>query len=197
VTGGSQGARHLNQVVARSLPELLQFCQVLQISGNRLFEETRLLAKQCMEQLDEETKQRYHLVPYMSDEMPTALQAASLVACRAGAATLSELAILEKPNILVPLPPALGSSPQEINADAFARKQATQVIRNETLKPEIFVECVRNIITQPTRLEQMADGLRNFARPEATQDIAQAVIKIARGHVGTGLAPVLQDKKVS
>ncbi len=181
VTGGSQGARHLNQVVARSLPELLQFCQVLQISGKRSFEETHVLAEQCMEPLDEEARRRYRLVPYMSDEMPMALQAASLVACRAGAATLSELAVLEKPNILVPLPPAIGGSPQEINAEAFARRQAAQVIRDEALHPEMFVEQVRNIITQPARLEQMINGLRSFARPEATQDIAQAVIKIAKG----------------
>lgn len=180
VTGGSQGARHLNQVVAHSLPELLQFCQVLQISGTRLFEETRILAEQCMEQLDEETQQRYRLVAYMSDEMPTALQAASLVACRAGAATLSELAVLEKPNLLVPLPPAIGRSPQEANADAFARKKAAEVIRNDALKREIFVKYVRDIITQPARLEQMMQGLRSFARPEATQDIVQAVVGIAQ-----------------
>jgi UDP-N-acetylglucosamine--N-acetylmuramyl-(pentapeptide) pyrophosphoryl-undecaprenol N-acetylglucosamine transferase len=192
VTGGSGGARHLNQVVARSLPELLQFCQVLQISGSNLFEETRVLAEQCMKQLDEEARQRYRLVPYMSDEMPMALQAASLVACRAGAATLSELAVLEKPNILVPLPPAIGGSPQEVNADAFARRQAAEVIRNEALQPEIFVERVRNIITQPAHMEQMINGLRSFARPEATQDIAQAVVKMARGQdlVGSGLAPL-------
>jgi UDP-N-acetylglucosamine--N-acetylmuramyl-(pentapeptide) pyrophosphoryl-undecaprenol N-acetylglucosamine transferase len=192
VTGGSQGARHLNQVTARSLPELLQFCQVLQISGKYSFEETRILAKECIEQLDEKTRQRYRLVPYMSDEMPTALQAASLVACRAGAATLSELAILEKPSILVPLPPGIGRSPQEINAEAFARKQAAEVIRNETLEPKIFVAQVRDIINQPARLEQMVNGLRSFARPEATQAIAQAVVNIAQGQnpVGTGLTPV-------
>jgi UDP-N-acetylglucosamine--N-acetylmuramyl-(pentapeptide) pyrophosphoryl-undecaprenol N-acetylglucosamine transferase len=192
VTGGSGGARHLNQVVARSLPELLQFCQVLQISGSRLFEETRVLTEQCMEQLDEETRRRYRLVPYMSEEMPMALQAASLVACRAGAATLSELAVLEKPSILVPLPPAIGGSPQEVNADAFARGQAAEVIRNEALQPEIFVERVRSIIAQPARLERMVNGLRSFARPDATRDIAQAVVKIARGPglVGSGIAPL-------
>jgi UDP-N-acetylglucosamine--N-acetylmuramyl-(pentapeptide) pyrophosphoryl-undecaprenol N-acetylglucosamine transferase len=134
-----------------------------------------------MEQLDEGVRQRYRLVPYMSDEMPKALQAASLVACRAGAATLSELAVLGKPSILVPLPPAIGGSPQEVNADAFARRQAAEVIRNEALQPEILVERVRSVITQPARMEQMVDGLRSFARPEATRDIAQAVVKIARG----------------
>jgi UDP-N-acetylglucosamine--N-acetylmuramyl-(pentapeptide) pyrophosphoryl-undecaprenol N-acetylglucosamine transferase len=181
VTGGSQGARHLNQTVARSLTTLLPFCQVLQISGTRLFEETRILAEQCMGPLDEETKRRYRLVPYISDEMPMALQAASLVICRAGAATLSELTVLEKPSILVPLPPAIGSSPQEVNADTFALRQATEVIRNDALQPAILVERVRNAITQPARLKQMADALRSFARPEATQDIAKAVVKIARG----------------
>ena len=193
VTGGSQGARHLNQMVARSLPQLLQFCQVLQISGTRLFEETHMLAEQCMEPLDEEIRQRYRLVPYMSDEMPAALQAASLVICRAGAATLSELAVLEKPNILVPLPPAIGSSPQEVNADTFARRQATEVISNDALKPDILVERVQNIITQPARLGQMVDALRGFARPDATQDIAKAVVMIARGQGPTEAQAALKE----
>src|SRR5579884_2598131 len=111
VTGGSQGARHLNQVVCSALPGLLAHCQVLQISGKKLFEETRELAEQTMANLADQEKQRYHLVPYMDAEMPSALQAAELVLCRSGAATLSELAVLSKPSILVPLPPAIGGSP--------------------------------------------------------------------------------------
>ncbi len=122
VTGGSQGARHLNQVLCRALPELLPFCQVLQISGQKLFAETQTLSSEMMQNLSPELQQRYRLEPYMSEEMPSALQAADLVICRAGAATLSELAFLAKPTILVPLPPAVGKSPQEANATAFAKK---------------------------------------------------------------------------
>src|SRR5579859_1640415 len=44
VTGGSQGARHLNQVVCQALPGLLERCQVLQISGKELYNETRAQA---------------------------------------------------------------------------------------------------------------------------------------------------------
>ncbi len=62
VTGGSQGARHLNQVVAHALPELLTHCQVLQISGTKLFDETRELAESTMAGLSEEVRQRYRLV---------------------------------------------------------------------------------------------------------------------------------------
>src|SRR6266446_4111256 len=48
VTGGSQGARHLNATVCRALPELLAHCQVLQISGRGLFEETRELGESML-----------------------------------------------------------------------------------------------------------------------------------------------------
>src|SRR3989440_2959679 len=94
VTGGSQGARHLNQVVCRTLPDLLPYCQVLHISGKLLLQETRELSEHAMAELDSGLRQRYRLVPYLNEERPAALQAAELVLCRSGAATLSELAVL-------------------------------------------------------------------------------------------------------
>lgn len=181
VTGGSQGARHLNQVVVHALPRLLPDCQVLQISGSKLFAETQTLTDQVLADIDSETRQRYRLVPYLSDEMPAALQAASLVLCRAGAATLSELAVLGKPSILVPLPPGFGGSPQEVNTDTFAGKRAAESIRNDSLKPELLLERVNSIINSPARLQAMAEAIGAFALPSATQDIVETVVKMARG----------------
>lgn len=180
VTGGSQGARHLNQVVCQALPELLKDCQVLQISGSKLFSETRTLADRTIEELPTETKQRYRLVPYMSDEMPLALQAAEVVVCRAGAATLSELAILGKPSILVPLPPAIGSSPQEANAHTFAQHHAAEVIRNDDLRPDLLVTRLRALVGSPTSLHTMTEAVKSFARAQATQDIVSTLLKMAQ-----------------
>ena len=181
VTGGSQGARHLNQTVCRALPDLLTYCQVLQISGKNLFDETRTLSDSVLAALPAETRQRYRLVAYMDAEMPLALQAAELVICRAGAATLSELAVLGKPSILVPLPPALGGSPQETNAAMFERAQAAVVVRNDDLNPESLVERVKNNITSYVKLQAMEEAVGKLARPTATQDIVEAVVKMARG----------------
>lgn len=178
VTGGSQGARHLNQVVAQALPDLLARCQVLQISGKKLFDETRALAEQVMANLDEQAKQRYRLVPYMDAEMPAALQGADLVLCRSGAATLSELAVLSKPSLLVPLPPALGGSPQEVNAQMFGRQQAAQVIRDDDLKPEMLVTRVMSIILSNTTLESMAHAAGDVAKPDATRAIAAQIVSL-------------------
>ena len=180
VTGGSQGARHLNQVVCQALPGLLPHCQVLQISGKQLFEETREQASQAMADLDVETRRRYQLVAYMDEEMPAALHASTLVLCRSGAATLSELAVLGKPSILVPLPPAIGSSPQEANAEMFGRKMAAEVIRDAEMKPEMLVERVISIIASSTRLESMAKAALSFAKPQAAQEIAAEVMNIAQ-----------------
>ena len=179
VTGGSQGARHLNQVVCRTLPDLLPYCQVLQISGKLLLQETRELSEQAMAELDAGLRQRYRLVPYLNEEMPVALQAAELVLCRSGAATLSELAVLSKPCLLVPLPPAIGSSPQEANAGMFGRSGAAQVIKDTDLKRELLVDRVKSIFTSNTLLQSMAEAVRTFARPDATQDIVAEVMRIA------------------
>ena len=116
----------------------------------------------------------------MDAEMPIALQGSDLVVCRSGAATLSELAVLGKPSILVPLPPAIGGSPQEANADMFGKKQAAQVIRDNDLKPELLVNRVMSIFASTARLHSMAEAALALAKPQATQDIAAEVVKIAK-----------------
>jgi UDP-N-acetylglucosamine--N-acetylmuramyl-(pentapeptide) pyrophosphoryl-undecaprenol N-acetylglucosamine transferase len=151
----------------------------LQISGKLLLQETHELSEQAMTELDAGTRQRYRLVPYLNEEMPAALEAAELVLCRSGAATLSELAVLGKPAILVPLPPAIGSSPQEANAAMFGRKGAAQVIKDTDLKPELLLERVKSIFTSTALLQSMAEAARTFARPDAAQEIVAEVMRIA------------------
>jgi UDP-N-acetylglucosamine--N-acetylmuramyl-(pentapeptide) pyrophosphoryl-undecaprenol N-acetylglucosamine transferase len=180
VTGGSQGARHLNQIVCEALPNLLAHCQVLQISGKELYSETQQLSNSALNHLKEPLRRRYRLVAYLNEEMPLALQAADLVLCRSGASTLSELAVLGKPSILVPLPPAIGNSPQEANAEMFERKAAAEVIKDHDLKPQELVERVKYILSSSTRLEAMAEASSSFAKPQATQEITAELVKIAR-----------------
>jgi UDP-N-acetylglucosamine--N-acetylmuramyl-(pentapeptide) pyrophosphoryl-undecaprenol N-acetylglucosamine transferase len=183
VTGASSGARHLNQAICRVLATLLPRCQILHISGPTLFEETRPLAESAMAGLDAETRQRYHLVPYMSDEMPLAMQAASLVLCRSGASTLSELAALQKPAILVPLPPGFGGSPQEVNARMFEQHQAATLLLDSDLRAETLVERIYSIIDSPERLQTMVAAAGQLAKLQATREIVEAIVKMAKNPV--------------
>src|SRR5262249_26126767 len=106
--------------------------------------------------------------------------AADLVLCRSGASTLSELATLGKPSLLVPLPPALGKSPQEANAAMFERKKAGQVLKDIDLKPKLLAERVKHIMNSPDLLTLMKDAVRALARTEATQDIVAELLKMVR-----------------
>jgi len=180
VTGGSQGARHLNQVTCQALPELLELCQVLHISGKDLYNETVEQSNSILAGADARLKERYRLVPYLNEEMPAALQAADLVLCRSGASTLSELAVLGKPSLLVPLPPAIGKSPQEANAAMFERRRAALVVKDADLKPGLLVARVKYIITAPETLACMMESARAMAKPQATQEIVDELVKIAR-----------------
>ncbi|HZC04513.1 MAG TPA: UDP-N-acetylglucosamine--N-acetylmuramyl-(pentapeptide) pyrophosphoryl-undecaprenol N-acetylglucosamine transferase, partial [Ktedonobacterales bacterium] len=93
VTGGSQGARRLNQVIAAALPRLLPRCQVLHVSGELTYEATRAQAEQALAATPE-LRPRYALFPDLKTEMPEALAACDIELCRSGAATLAELSII-------------------------------------------------------------------------------------------------------
>lgn len=180
VTGGSQGARHLNQVVCQALPELLKTCQVLQISGKDLYSETLEQSNRVLAGAEPALRARYRLVAYLNAEMPAALQAADLVLCRAGASTLCELATLGKASLLVPLPPAIGKSPQEANAAMFEHRHAGLVIKNADLQPELLTERVNTLMTSPDRLASMMEAAAALAKPEAAQEIVNELMKISR-----------------
>ncbi len=188
VTGGSQGARHLNQVTCQALPPLLERWQVLHISGKKLFAETEAAARRSLSGSAAELLTRYRLVPYLDEQMALALQAADLVVCRAGAATLSELAVLGKPSILVPLPPAIGSSPQEANAAMFGRRRAAVVVRNADLTPQALIGHVNSVLSNESYREAMVQAVSALARPAATETLARAVAALA------GVQPLQEEK---
>ena len=158
---------------------------LLPVLAWRILDEEKFLAQDLPGYSEYEQKVRYRLVPYLDEEMPLAIRAADLVLCRSGASTLSELAVLGKPGLLVPLPPAIGGSPQEANAAMFERTGAGLVIKDADLEPKLLAERVKYIMTSAIRRTEMVGAVRGLARPEATQDIVAELIKIARVQVTT------------
>jgi UDP-N-acetylglucosamine--N-acetylmuramyl-(pentapeptide) pyrophosphoryl-undecaprenol N-acetylglucosamine transferase len=181
VTGGSQGARHLNQVVAAALPYLLPHCQVLHVSGQLTYEETRAQAAERLagDPTGGQMAARYQLHAYLDDPMPAALAASDIVLCRSGASTLAELALLAKPSVLVPLPPGFTGSPQLGNAEMFAQAGAATVVLNLDLTVERLCALLPPLLGDPARLAAMGAAARAFARPDAAAALADAVAALA------------------
>lgn len=178
VTGGSQGARHLNQVVARALPLLLPHAQVLHISGPLTHDETRAIAERHLADLPE-LRARYALRGYLEAEMAVALAASDIALCRAGAATLAELAALGLPSVLVPLPPGFFGSPQTMNAAMFHRAGAADIILDRDLTPERLLDTLLPLLEDDAQATAMGLAARAFSRPEAAATLAATVAALA------------------
>ncbi len=159
VTGGSQGAKHLNEVVVESLPQLLPTCQILHISGARTFADTKRTSTTRLEE-HPDLATRYRLYEYLDAEMAPALAAADIVLCRSGASTLSELAALGKPSVLIPLPPGFGGSPQAINAAMFEQHGAARVISDAGLTPSALEAALLPLLNDEAQRSALAAGAR-------------------------------------
>lgn len=175
--GGSLGARRLNEAMvglAADNEESGSF-RLLHAAGSG--EAVQEMAAQ-LRQRGRETLREASLQPYLH-RMPQVMAAADLVICRAGASTLGELAAAGKPAILVPYPHATGNH-QEKNARLLEAGGAAIVLRDEDCTAQRLSELVRELLSDPVRLERMSAAAKALDRPAALDDIVDAVLKLAQ-----------------
>jgi len=175
VTGGSQGATILGQVVPDALgqlpPKLRHRLQVVQ---------------QCRADDIEEVRARYaalnipaELLTYIED-MPDRLAEAHLVIARAGASTIAELTAAGRPAILVPLPIATDDH-QTVNAREMAKAGGARMIPQDEFTSEALSAQIAAIAGDAQALANAAERALSVGRPHATSDLADMVERIAGG----------------
>jgi UDP-N-acetylglucosamine--N-acetylmuramyl-(pentapeptide) pyrophosphoryl-undecaprenol N-acetylglucosamine transferase len=176
VTGGSQGAQPLNDVLLDALPQLLERYQVLHLTGEREFPRLQFELKRLG---DLPHAERYHPYAFLMDDMGLALAAADLVIARAGAQTIAELAALGKPTVLIPN--ILMAGHQEQNARVLARQGAVRVLDERKLTPSGLVGEIDRILGSDTEQELLGKGIAQFAKPDASMALARVILAAAGG----------------
>jgi UDP-N-acetylglucosamine:LPS N-acetylglucosamine transferase len=170
VMGGSRGARSINQELAVHLPELLQYGQIIHITGKQDWE----AAQGRVHDLPFALKGRYHPHSYLhTSDMALALAAADLVVARAGAGTLGEFPLFGLPAILVPYPHAWHY--QKTNADYLASRGAAVRLDDEQLS-EALGTVARRLLVESDERQRMARAAQALARPDAAGRIADLLI---------------------
>jgi len=175
ITGGSQGARLINQAVLALLDELLHEFQVIHLTGELDWGTIQAETSHLPAGL----AARYHAFPYLHEEMAAAFSSADVVLSRAGASTLGELPFYGLPAVLVPYPYAWRY--QKVNADYLASQGAAVVIENAQLQAELLPalhHLVMNGKVDPT----MSSAMASLAVPAAAAQIAEAVLELAVRH---------------
>lgn len=169
VSGGSLGARTLNQTMIQYLKEHPQFPgRIKLVSGKTQFNEVQAAAAGI-------PSSQLEVLDYVYD-MPLQMAAADIYICRAGAGTCAEVAALGKPAIMVPYPYATGDH-QTHNAKAFSEIGAALLCRNEDFTPDNLEQLLSQLDTAEKR-EAMGERARQLAKPNAARDIVDQLMDI-------------------
>lgn len=169
VTGGSQGATVLSEVVPDGLSLLpVAFRQRLQVTHQARIEDIDGARKKYAEHGIPAT-----LSTYIAD-MPGELAWAHLVIARAGASTIAELTAAGRPAILVPLPGATDDH-QTANAREIVAAGGARAIQQRQFTAVELAKQIQKLGLDPKALENAASRARGCGRPDATRDLADLV----------------------
>ncbi len=158
VWGGSQGAQQINDLISGSFEQLKGHFQILHITGQGKQTELDDPAYCQFEYLDKELKHIYAIT--------------DVVVGRAGANSLYELALMQKPNILIPLKSAAHNH-QQFNAEYFEEEGAGLILRDESL-----YDVLNALWHNPKQLESMKHSLSRLAKPKSAEEIAELILKL-------------------
>jgi UDP-N-acetylglucosamine--N-acetylmuramyl-(pentapeptide) pyrophosphoryl-undecaprenol N-acetylglucosamine transferase len=166
VTGGSQGARHLNECVAGAAAALdAAGVQVLHVVGPNGSAEPA------------PTSVPYVIESFVS-RMDLAYAAADLVLCRSGASSLTEAACVGLPAIYVPLP--IGNGEQALNARSVVAAGGGLLIDNADLSSEWIAREVPSLATDADRLAAMGAAAAAQVPRDADERLARMIMECAR-----------------
>ena len=164
VTGGSQGARRLNELSAQAAASLPPETQVLHIAGAMDFERVSEITA---------GRSGYKVLGFC-DQMPSAYAIADLIIARSGASSMTEIAITGHPSILVPYPYAADDH-QTRNAEVFAEAGAAILIQERDLDAEKLASLATSILQDLPTYKRMAKAARELAIPDAADRVCAAI----------------------
>lgn len=171
VTGGSTGARRLNDTIAESAPRILDTgWQILHITG-----ENRGSGASGLPGL---------VVQTYCDRMDLAFAVADLVVCRAGSATVSELAAVGLPAVLVPY--AVGNGEQALNARELVEASAARLVRDSEFTPAWIESELVPLLARPDLIASMATAAHRAGRRDGAQELLVLVRETLDSRSGVG-----------
>jgi UDP-N-acetylglucosamine--N-acetylmuramyl-(pentapeptide) pyrophosphoryl-undecaprenol N-acetylglucosamine transferase len=188
VTGGSQGATILSQVVPAGLgmlePSLRRRLQVVQ---------------QCRPDDIERVRSQYvelgipaEVMTYIED-MATKLADAHLMIGRAGASTIAELTAAGRPAILIPFAAATDDH-QTANAREMVNAGGARAIAQANFTPDVLARQIEALAMDPIALNNAAARALSVGRPHAARDLADLVERIGNGVAPVAVGPALSPR---
>ncbi len=175
VFGGSQGA----QFFSKAIPSAIAALEPADRARLEITQQARPEDRDEVVRTYAELGIPAEVSPFFAD-MAARIGKAHLVISRSGASTVSEVAVIGRPSILVPYPYALDHD-QAANAAALAAAGGAEVHPQSSLDAGRLAELIGGLMSEPERLKAMAAAARSAGRPNAATLLADLTEAIASG----------------
>lgn len=173
VLGGSLGAKTVNESIQQGLNRLLNADnQVIWQTGKYYYEG-------IMQELGTAPSGAF-IQPFIK-EMAYAYAAADVVVSRAGALSISELCLAEKPSIFVPSP-NVAEDHQTKNANALATEEAAWVVTDAEARDKLITKALL-LLADESLQGKLSENIKKLGKPQAAKDIARIIFELAGKNV--------------
>ncbi|MFH1192476.1 MAG: UDP-N-acetylglucosamine--N-acetylmuramyl-(pentapeptide) pyrophosphoryl-undecaprenol N-acetylglucosamine transferase [bacterium] len=170
VLGGGTGAEAVNTIIVHCIPSLTKFCNIIHITGGKTLSEClRIVIPSGAEG---SLSDRYRAYPFLNN-IEEVYSIADLVITRAGMGILSELTVLAKPVIIIPIP----DSHQTANAKYFADHNAAIVLDQKKLTPDKLTETIKNLLSDKNSLKKLSDNISKIMPADGAERIAGIILE--------------------
>ncbi len=171
ILGGSQGAHRLNTLVPQALSQIAGAKD-----GLHVIHQTGKNDAEPVKETYAELAIEAEVFPFIED-MAAVYKKADLVISRGGATTLTELAVLGKPAIIVPYPYAADNHQQK-NGEYYAGGGGAEQYIEADLTAEFLAERVGSLLAEPSKLSEMGQAMRRLAAPNAAGKIVDLCLEL-------------------
>ncbi|MBI2453978.1 MAG: UDP-N-acetylglucosamine--N-acetylmuramyl-(pentapeptide) pyrophosphoryl-undecaprenol N-acetylglucosamine transferase [Parcubacteria group bacterium] len=169
ISGGSQGAQRINNIILRALPGLLESYFIIWSVGSSNHQDLR-----------SKTAGKNNLLIsalFSEKELAAAYTLCDLAVGRAGAGTIFELAAFGKPSILIPLERKGGDQPH--NAKIYADTGAAIILEESGLTAQKLFETLNKTLSDSNLLAAMSQKAKEFAKIDAGEELAKILLNLA------------------
>ena len=170
LVGGSQGAMGINKGISAKL------AMFKDVDYQMIWQTGKFYVEQAQKEVDElGLGERVKPVVFI-DRMDLAYASADVVISRAGAMSISELSLVGKAVVFVPLPTA-AEDHRTKNAMSLVEKDAAMIVKNDET-PEKLIPTVFELLNDKDKINKMQENIAKFARPNAAEDIVNELDKV-------------------
>ncbi|MBL7053987.1 UDP-N-acetylglucosamine--N-acetylmuramyl-(pentapeptide) pyrophosphoryl-undecaprenol N-acetylglucosamine transferase [Patescibacteria group bacterium] len=159
VISGGTGSDKINRTIFTAVPELTKFCQIIHITGKKY------------DKIPYHSN--YHQYKFLNKQMPDAYAGADLIISRAGMGVLTEVSVLAKPVIIIPIP----NSHQENNAEYFFNKNAGWLLPQSKLSANAITDKVRSLLSAKEELFLKSRNIAKINNSQSSRKIAELILK--------------------